>query len=177
MVTYHITSPTTASYSVHENIVGVNPHNVVVGKTSSVQGTFLAQANGTPQVASVQLTIALASLKTDSSERDDQVSFIYLDTGDYPTAEFTSTCVRGLPATYPTGRTLTFHLVGNLTMHGKSNAEDFAVQARLTGTTVTGTATATIFMTDFGISPPNFVDFDIVDNKTTVKLTFTATIA
>ncbi|HKD76735.1 MAG TPA: YceI family protein, partial [Ktedonobacterales bacterium] len=157
--------------------VGANPHNIVTGKTSSVQGTFLALANGAPQVAGVHLTITLASLKTDSAERDEQVSFIYLDTEDYPTAEFTSTCVRGLPATYQAGKPITFHLVGNLTMHGKSNAEDFAVQARLTGTTVTGTATATIFMTDFGISPPNFVDFDIVDNKTTVKLTFTATIA
>ncbi len=147
---------------------------IVTGKTGSVQGTFQIQTQGAPQVASAHITIALDTLQTDSAERDSQVSLIYLDTGDYPTATFTSTCTRGLPTSYRNGQTITFHLVGNLTMHGKTNAEDFTIKATSTGATVKGIAMAMIFMSDFGISPPNFVDFDVVANKMTVKLDFTA---
>jgi polyisoprenoid-binding protein YceI len=173
MATYHLIVPTTAFYTVTENIVGVNSRNHVTGKTSAVRGTFLVQAAGKLQVASVQITVALDTLRTDDAQRDNDVHF-YLDTTDYPTATFTSTCVSGLPPSYRAGQTITFDLVGNLTMHGETNAERFTMTGRLTGTTIVGTATATIYMTDFGISPPNFVDFDIVANKTVVRLSFTA---
>jgi hypothetical protein len=42
------------------------------------------------------------------------------------------------------------------------------------GTTITGTATSTIYMTDFGIQPPNLANIAIAQNKVLITLTFTA---
>ncbi len=40
--------------------------------------------------------------------------------------------------------------------------------------TVTGTATSTIYMTDFGIQPPNLANIAISQNKVVIALDFTA---
>lgn len=65
-------------------------------------------------------------------------------------------------------------LTGNLTMHGKINKEVFDVQGKVVGNTITGTATSTIYMTDFGIQPPNLANIAIAQNKVVISLTFTA---
>src|SRR6266700_1005773 len=65
-------------------------------------------------------------------------------------------------------------LTGKLTMHGKTNKEVFDVQGKVVGKTITGTATSTIYMTDFGIQPPNLANIAIAQNKVLITLTFTA---
>lgn len=67
-----------------------------------------------------------------------------------------------------------FQLTGNQTMHGKTNKEVFDVQGKVVGNTITGTATCTMYMTDFGIQPPNLANIAIAQNKVTITLTFTA---
>ena len=59
-------------------------------------------------------------------------------------------------------------------MHGKTNKAVFDVQGKVVGKTITGTATSTLYMTDFGIQPPNLANIAISQNKVLVTLTFTA---
>ena len=59
-------------------------------------------------------------------------------------------------------------------MHGKTNKEIFDVQGKVVGNTITGTATSTIYMTDFGIQPPNLANIAIAQNKVVVSLHYTA---
>ncbi len=70
-----------------------------------------------------------------------------------------------------------FKILGNLTLHGKTNAETFDVQGKVVGNTITGTATSTIYMTDFGMQPPNLANIAIAQNKVVITLTFTASAA
>lgn len=67
-----------------------------------------------------------------------------------------------------------FQLTGNLTMHGKTNKTVFDVQGQVSGQTITGTATSTIFMTDFDIDPPNLANVAIAQNEVRIKITFMA---
>ena len=97
-----------------------------------------------------------------------------LQTDTYPYATFISTSTQGLPASYSDGQTVHFQLTGNLTMHGQTNKEVFDVQGKVVGNTVTGTATSTIYMTDFGIQPPNLANIAIAQNKVVITITFTA---
>jgi polyisoprenoid-binding protein YceI len=140
-----------------------------VGKTTGVTGEFFMHTAPSPLLTGVHLTIDLTKLTTDSSQRDHFVQQNFLQTDQFPTAEFTSTCVDGLPTTVSDGQAVTFQLEGNLTMHGKTNKETFAVNG-----TITGTASTDIFMTDFGIQPPNIANIAISDNKVTLALAFTA---
>jgi polyisoprenoid-binding protein YceI len=169
-----VPAQTTASYSVYENLIFQNkPNNDAIGTTHSVSGNFQIRNGANPLVSGMTIKVDLRTLQSDSSMRDGHVQDS-LDTTDYPYATFVSVSTQGLPANYTDGQTVNFKLLGNLTMHGKTNAETFSVQGKVSGNTITGTATTTIYMTDFGIQPPDLANIAIVQNKTVLTLTFTA---
>ncbi len=170
-----VPAQTTASYKVRENLIIRNlPNNDAVGTTHSVQGSFRIRTGTSPLVAGMNITVDLSTLQTDETRRDRYVRRNTLETDTYPTATFTSTCVQSLPTTYTNGQAVRFQLVGNLTLHGKTNKEVFDVQGKMAGNTITGTATSTIYMTDFGMQPPDLANFAIAENKVNITITFTA---
>ncbi len=98
----------------------------------------------------------------------------YLQTETYLYATFVSVSTQGLPASYTDGQAVRFQLIGNLTLHGQTNKEVFAVQGNVAGNTIGGTATSTIYMTDFGMQPPNLAGIAIAQNKVVITINFTA---
>lgn len=170
-----VPAQTTASYSVYENLIFQNkPNNDAVGTTQSVQGSFRIQTGASPIVTAMSIKVDLSTLHTDSQMRDNYVQQHTLETSTYPDATFVSVSTQGLPTSYNDGQTVHFQLTGNMTMHGKTNKEVFDVQGEVVNKTVTGKATSTIYMTDFGIQPPNLANIAIAQNKVVVTLTFTA---
>lgn len=170
-----VPAQTTASYKVRENLIlRTLPSNDAIGTTHSVQGSFRIRTGASPLVAAMNITVDLSTLQTDEPMRDRYVRRNSLQTDTYPTATFISTCAQGMPANYSEGQVVQFQLVGNLTMHGKTNKEVFNVQGKVAGNTVTGTASSTISMTDFGIQPPNLVNIAVAENKVIITVAFTA---
>lgn len=166
---------TIASYSVYENLIFQNkPNNDAIGTTHSVSGSFKIRSGASPLVASMNVQVDLRTLQSDSFRRDGYIQQNSLQTDTYPYATFVSVSTQGLPASYTDGQTVHFQLTGNLTMHGKTNKEVFDVQGKVVGNTIAGTATSTIYMTDFGIQPPNLANIAIAQNKVLITLTFTA---
>jgi polyisoprenoid-binding protein YceI len=160
---------------VYENLIFQNkPNNDAVGTTHSVQGSFKIRTSTSALVASMNITVDLRTLQSDASRRDNYIQQHTLQTDTYPYATFVSVSTQGLPASYSDGQTIHFQITGNLTMHGKTNKEVFDVQGKVVGNTITGTATSTIYMTDFGIQPPNLANIAIAQNEVVVTLTFTA---
>src|SRR2546423_5359356 len=170
-----VAAQTTATYSVYENLIFQNkPNNDAIGTTHSVTGSFKIHVGASPLVGALNITVDLRTLQSDSSRRDNYIQQNTLQTDTYPIATFVSVSTQGLPASYTDGQTVHFQLTGNLTMHGKTNKEVFDVQGKVVGKTITGTATSTIYMTDFGIQPPNLANIAIAQYKVVVTLTFTA---
>jgi polyisoprenoid-binding protein YceI len=170
-----VSAQTTASYSVYENLVFQNkPNNDAIGTTHSIQGSFRVRTGASPLVAAMNVTVDLRTLQSDAQRRDSYVQQHALETDTYPDATFISVSTQGLPVSYTDGQTVHFQLTGNLTMHGKTNKEVFDVQGKVVGKTITGTATSTIYMTDFGIQPPNLANIAIAQNKVLMTITFTA---
>jgi len=173
-----VPAQTTASYSVYENLIFQNkPNNDAIGTTHSVQGSFKIRTGTSPLVAAMNIKVDLSTLQSDAQRRDNYIQQHTLQTDTYPDATFVSVSAQGLPASYADGQTVHFQLTGNLTMHGTTNKEVFDVQGKVVGNTITGTATSTIYMTDFGIQPPNLANIAIAQNKVVITLTFTATAA
>ncbi len=170
-----VPAQTTASYSVYENLIFQNnPNNDAIGTTHSVQGSFKIRSGTSPLVAAMNITVDLRTLQSDAQRRDNYIQQNSLQTDSYPDATFVSVSTQGLPSSYTDGQTVHFQLTGNLTMHGTTNKEGFDVQGKVVGNTITGTATSTIYMTDFGIQPPNLANIAIAQNKVVITLTFTA---
>jgi polyisoprenoid-binding protein YceI len=170
-----VPSQTTASYSVYENLIFQSkPNNDAIGTTHSVQGSFKIRTGASPLVAAMNITVDLRTLQSDAQRRDTFIQQNSLQTDTYPNATFVSVSTQDLPSSYSYGQTVHFQLTGNLTMHGKTNKEVFDVQGKVVGNTIMGTATSTIYMTDFGIQPPNLANIAIAQNKVVITLTFTA---
>lgn len=166
---------TTASYSVNENLVFQNkPNNDAIGTTNAVQGSFRIRTDSPPLVTAMNVTVDLRTLQTDSPRRDNYVRQHTLETDTYPYATFASVSTQGLSTSYSDGQMVHFQLTGNLTMHGKTNKEVFDVQGKVVGNAITGKATSTVYMTDFGIEPPNLANIAIAQNKVLVTISFTA---
>ncbi len=173
-----VPAQTTATYSVYENLIFQNkPNNDAIGTTHSIQGSFGIRTSASPLVATMNIKVDLRTLQSDSSRRDNYVRQNALETDSYPYATFVSVSTQGLPSSYTDGQTVHFQLTGNLTMHGKTNKAVFDVQGKVVGKTVTGTATSTIYMTDYGIQPPNLANIAIAQNKVLITITFTANAA
>ena len=170
-----VPAQTTASYSVYENLIFQSkPNNDAIGTTHSVQGSFKIRTGASPLVAAMNITVDLRTLQSDAQRRDTFIQQNSLQTDTYPNATFVSVSTQDLPSSYTDGQTVHFQLTGNLTMHGKTNKEVFDVQGKVVGNTITGTATSTIYMTDFGIEPPTLANIAIAQNKVVITLTFTA---
>src|SRR5437868_979267 len=104
-----VPAQTTASYSVHENLIIQNkPNNDAVGTTHSVQGSFGIRSGASPLVAAMNITVDLSTLQTDSPRRDNYVRRNTLETDTYPTATFNSISAQGLPSSYSDGQTVHF---------------------------------------------------------------------
>src|SRR5258706_10527819 len=170
-----VPAQSTASYSVFEDLIFQNkPNNDAVGTTHSVTGSFKIRTGTSPLVAGMNIPVDLRTLQSDTSMRDHYIQRNTLQTDTYPYATFVSVSTQELPSSYSDGQTVHFQLIGNLTMHGKTNKEVFDVQGKVVGNTITGMATSTIYMTDFGIQPPNLANIAIAQNKVVVTITFTA---
>lgn len=170
-----VSSQTTASYSVYENLIFEGKqNNDAVGTTHSVTGNFKVHTGPSPTVEGMNIQVDLRTLQTDSTMRDNYVRRNALQTDMYPYATFVSISTQRLPSSYTDGQSVHFQLTGNMTMHGKTNKEVFDVQGKVVGNTITGTATTALYMTDFGIQPPNLANIAISQNKVVVTITFTA---
>jgi polyisoprenoid-binding protein YceI len=170
-----VSDQTEASYAVQEQFLNRELPNQAIGKTSAVEGTFQFSADGQPTGQVTKITVDLRTLSSDSSMRDKRIKSQWLESDTYPYAEFVSTGVEGVPASYTAGQEVNFKLVGNMTIHGVTKPVTFDVTGTLDGNTVTGTATTQILMKDFGFEPPSVAGILTVQDGVTVIVNFTAT--
>jgi polyisoprenoid-binding protein YceI len=137
---------TEASYTVQEQFLNRDLPNLAIGTTSAVEGTFQFSADGQPAGQVTKIIVDLRTLASDSSMRDKRIKSQWLESDTYPYAEFVSTGVESLPASYAQGQEVSFKLLGNMTIHGVTQPLTFDVTGTLNGDTVTGTATSQIMM-------------------------------
>jgi polyisoprenoid-binding protein YceI len=165
---------TEASYEVQEQFLSRALPNKAIGKTNAVTGEFQFSTDGQPNGEVTKITVDLRTLTSDSSRRDGRIRTQWLESETYPFAEFTSTEVQGLPASYTEGQEVSFKLVGDMTIREVTRPVTFEVVGKLQGDTVTGTATTQILMKDFGFDPPSIAGMLTVEDGVTIKVDFTA---
>ena len=75
----------------------------------------------------------------------------------------------------PTSGQATFQLLGDLTVHGVTKPVTWQVTAQFADTTVSGNATTSVNITDFGMTPPKAGPVLSIEDGLTLELAFTAT--
>lgn len=143
-----------ARYRAREQLAGRNLPSEAVGSTKAVTGTILLGPNGEIVRDGSKITIDLRTLKSDESRRDGFIQRSTLQTATYPQADFVPAEARGLPNPLPTSGEATFDLTGDLTVHGTTRPAVWKVTARFGPAEIAGTATTTVKLGDFGMTPP-----------------------
>jgi polyisoprenoid-binding protein YceI len=165
-----------ARYKAQETLSG-RGFNEAVGRTSGVQGAIAFATDGTVLADQSRIVVDLTSLKSDSSSRDGYIQRNTLQTAEFPNAIFTVTSAPGLPTPLPTSGTVSFELVGDLLVHGVSRPTTWQATATFADTEVTGIATTTVLITDFGMEPPKAGPVLTIEDAVTLELDVKGTVA
>ena len=163
-----------ASYHAHEQLVGRTLPSEAVGTTNAVSGSIVLAPDGSVVPDQSKISVDLSKLTSDESRRDNFIKGSTLQTNRYPMATFVVRDVQGLPAPLPTSGTSTFALVGDLTVHGVTKPVTWQVTAQFGPGDVSGDATTSVKISDFGMSPPKAGPVLSIEDGLTLELAFTA---
>jgi polyisoprenoid-binding protein YceI len=151
-----------------------NRLNTAVGTTTVVRGEIFIDRSkpGNSRIGTV--TVDISQFRSDSERRDNAIRDRWLESSKFPTAEFASTEIKGLPDTYQNGREVPVQIAGNLKIRGVTRPVTFASTVKLDGNTLTVTGSTMIKMTDFGFDPPSILGILRAENDAKLEFKFVA---
>jgi polyisoprenoid-binding protein YceI len=166
-VRYALTDGSRAIFTLDEELRGTPA--TVVGTSTIVLGEMLFDPS---DAASLQIGTILVNARdfmTDSGNRNRAIRGPILDADTFEFIEFTPTSIDGLDGTGSS-----FTVTGDLKIRDVINPATFEVTASLEGEVVTGTATAVVDRTQWGLDIPNAPGVANVSESVTLVLEFTA---
>jgi polyisoprenoid-binding protein YceI len=126
----------------------------VTGRTDRVEGVLTIGAEGLTLEAA-ELTVDVASISTDSNQRDAYFRDQALRTGEFPTATFVLTEPVSLEEAPDAGAVVQAEVTGELTLAGATQSVTATVQVRSDGSTAEIAGTIPITFADFGVEAPS----------------------
>jgi polyisoprenoid-binding protein YceI len=154
-----VATGTRAGYRVNEVLLGQD--NVAVGRTSSVAGHLTIRQT---TVTAGAFTVQMATIHSDKSRRDMQFDGRIMDVATYPTGTFTLTRGINLAPVPATGKVVTYHATGNLTLHGHTRQVTFPLSAQRTATQIRVSGSIPVTFADWGIPNPSFASVVTTEN-------------
>jgi len=137
-------------YRVVEVLFGQDTEGV--GRTDQVTGQFTIAGT---QVTDASFEVAMATVASDESRRDNQFNGRLLDTATFPTATFVLTAPIELGSVPVDGTPITTAASGELTLRDVTNPVTLEVQAQKNGEAVQVVGSTDIVFADFGIPQPD----------------------
>jgi polyisoprenoid-binding protein YceI len=161
----------TVTYEVGEVFLNQdNAFKLAVGVTSEVNGEILVDRNS-PQNSTIGIIrVDVSKFESDNQRRDNAIRERFLESSLFPVVEFKPSEIQGLPESYEEGQMITFQVSGDLTIRDVTKPITFEVSLTGEGNSITGEATTTILMSDFGFGPISIAG--ILNTEDEVKVTF-----
>lgn len=144
------TNDSTVGYRVKEVLGGVDTEGV--GRTNQVSGSLTIQDT---TLLSTDFEIDVASIKSDSSKRDEQFTGNIMDTATYPSANFRLLTPIDLGTIPVAGQKITATAIGELTLHGVTNQVSFDITATIDNGIIGVLGSIDITFADYGIANPS----------------------
>jgi polyisoprenoid-binding protein YceI len=159
-----------AGYRVREKLGFLPAQSDAVGRTSAITGdATLAARSGLISVTAASFTVAVNTLKSDKSQRDEKIHTIGLESDRYPTATFTLSTPVKLPASVLTGAVAHVSVTGVLTIHGTSKSETLPVELKVSGSALEAVGSITFPWGAFDMTAPSIGSFVNVTDKATME--------
>lgn len=162
-----------ARFELDEILNGSPKH--VVGTTNQVAGEILINIDDPPAVQVGTIQVNARTLSTDNSFRNRAIANSILETGTYEFITFTPTEIVGFPESPVLGETISFQIIGDLTVRDVTNEAVFDVTATpVSDSRLEASATATILRGDFGLTIPTVQQVADVSEEVILTLDFVA---
>jgi polyisoprenoid-binding protein YceI len=169
-------SQSVAAFEIDEVLQG-NPQRVV-GETDQVAGQVQVNLDDPSSVQFSAIVINARTFRTDSERRDRAIRgpvILNSASDEHELITFEVTDVAGLPDVISIGETAQFMITGDLTIRGATNKATFDLEVTAVDeSTLSGTATAQVLRSDFGIGIPSVPGVADVTDEVTLNLTFVA---
>jgi polyisoprenoid-binding protein YceI len=159
-----------AGYRVREKLAFLPAQSDAVGRTSSITGAAaLTESQTAVTIRSASFTVAVNTLKSDRSMRDEKIHEIGLESDRYPTATFVLSSPVTIARSAVSGHVARSTVTGVFTIHGTSKSETLPVEFTLSGTTLEAAGSITFPWSEFGMSAPSIGGFVNVTEKATME--------
>ncbi len=169
-VVYHIdAAQSEAHYEVSETFFQGNRLNLAIGRTKGVAGDVLVDFANPANSQIGTIVVDVSQLTSDESRRDNFIRNNFLQSAKYPQVTFKPTQIEGLPASVKPGDQLTLKVTGDLTVKQTTKPVTFDVTLTANQDKLTGTATAQILLSDFGVGP---IQIAMLQTEDQAKLVF-----
>jgi polyisoprenoid-binding protein YceI len=163
--TWRVGPGSVVGYRVQEVLIGQNA--TAVGRTTKVSGTVTIE--GTTATAAT-VTVDMASVKSDQSERNAQFDGRIMDVAMYPTAALHLTKPLSLGTVPAPGHRASYTGTGTLTMHGVTRTIPLPLSAERTGTGIDVLAEIPIIFAGWNIANPSTGGFVTTSSDGTLEV-------
>jgi polyisoprenoid-binding protein YceI len=146
-------------YRVNEILAGQS--HTAVGRSSAVTGQMVVKGT---MVKTASFTVKMATIHTDSAQRDSQFDGRIMDVAAYPDGTFALTKPIVLAPLPAAGTIKTYSATGHFTLHGHTRLVTFPVRAELTGSAIEVQGSIPVLFSKWGIPNPSFTGFVTTQN-------------
>jgi polyisoprenoid-binding protein YceI len=115
-------------------------------------------------VKTASFTVKMATIHTDSAQRDSQFDGRIMDVATYPTGTFVLTKPISLAPLPSAGTIKTYTATGNLRLHGQTRSVTFPLKAEFTASTIEVQGSIPVLFSKWGIPNPSFSGFVTTQN-------------
>jgi polyisoprenoid-binding protein YceI len=159
-----------AGYRVREKLAFLPAESDAVGRTSQITGSAtLSESKGAVTIAAASFDVAVDTLKSDRSMRDEKIHEIGLESNRYPTATFALSKALTIPASVLEGRVAPVPVTGTFDIHGVLRRETLPVEMSLSGSTLEAVGSLTFPWSEFGMTAPSIGGFVNVTDTATME--------
>jgi polyisoprenoid-binding protein YceI len=167
---WKIAAGSQAGYRVREKLAFLPAESDAVGRTSQIAGgASFKESKGAVTITAASFDVAVSTLKSDRSMRDEKIHEIGLESSRYPTTTFALSKPVVVPASALAGRVAPVSVTGTFEIHGVSKLETLPVEMSLSGSTFQAVGSLTFPWGEFGMTAPSIGGFVNVTEKATME--------
>jgi polyisoprenoid-binding protein YceI len=165
-----VTTGSQAGYRVREKLAFLPAQSDAVGRTSSVTGAAsITGSKGTITITAASFDVAVNTLTSDRSMRDEKIHEIGLESDRFPTATFMLSAPVAFTTGAVTGHVARVPVTGVFDIHGTSKRETVPVEFSVVGSTIEAAGSLTFPWSEFGMSAPSVGGFVNVTEHATME--------
>jgi hypothetical protein len=168
--TWKIAPGSVAGYRVREKLGFLPAESDAVGRTSDITGAAtVAESKDIVTISKASFVVAVNTLKSNESMRDQHIQTIGIQSATYPKATFVLSRPVTLPASALDGQTIHTSVTGVFNIHGTSRSETVPLQMRLSDSKIQAVGSLTFPWGLFNMSAPSVGGFVNVSSKATME--------